>query len=322
VIGACLRTLVLLFLVTVLVFAMDPPSASIPTATLESPFAPGNFADSLRPTLDGVATLLDGYGTWIGNRLQGDWGQSEQTGTAVGRRLIQLGPYSLILCALAAAFAWALARLGGRVSHSKLPGGAPLRRALTAALLASPPAGLALPLLTASWIGPPSPIAGADIVATLSLAIHDPSRLSSLISGLADWLVPALLLSLIPGALGARAHRRERLVGLHHPAVAGARAAGLPERVIHHHYARAPTDRPGAALDGLLPRFGALLSGSLYVETVTDWPGLGAAFVDAAQTGDLPMLQACVLVYAIMFLLIRLGAMLAADRSRHAGGRT
>jgi peptide/nickel transport system permease protein len=50
--------------------------------------------------------------------------------------------------------------------------------------------------------------------------------------------------------------------------------------------------------------FGALLSGSIIVETVFVWPGVGSLLVEAMQGRDYPMIVGLVLVYTTMFVLI------------------
>jgi glutathione transport system permease protein len=53
-------------------------------------------------------------------------------------------------------------------------------------------------------------------------------------------------------------------------------------------------------------QFGFLLGGSIVVETVFNWPGLGRLLVDAVAMRDYPVLQAEVLLFSVEFLFINL----------------
>jgi peptide/nickel transport system permease protein len=53
-------------------------------------------------------------------------------------------------------------------------------------------------------------------------------------------------------------------------------------------------------------QFGTLLAGSVITETVFSWPGIGRLTVQAIQTRDYPLVQGCVLVIAISYLLVNL----------------
>jgi ABC-type dipeptide/oligopeptide/nickel transport system permease component len=51
-------------------------------------------------------------------------------------------------------------------------------------------------------------------------------------------------------------------------------------------------------------QFGSLLAGSLITETIFSWPGIGRLTVQAIQTRDYPLVQGCVLVIAISYVLV------------------
>jgi ABC-type dipeptide/oligopeptide/nickel transport system permease component len=53
-------------------------------------------------------------------------------------------------------------------------------------------------------------------------------------------------------------------------------------------------------------QFGFLLGGTVIVETVFAWPGIGRLAIMAIQSRDLPMLQGCMLVLTTMFVTINL----------------
>jgi len=51
-------------------------------------------------------------------------------------------------------------------------------------------------------------------------------------------------------------------------------------------------------------QFGSVLAGSLITETIFSWPGLGRLTVQAIQTRDYPLVQGCVLVIAVSYILV------------------
>ena len=53
-------------------------------------------------------------------------------------------------------------------------------------------------------------------------------------------------------------------------------------------------------------QFGFLLGGSIVVEKVFNWPGLGRLLIDAVDMRDYPVIQALVLLFSLEFILINL----------------
>ena len=51
---------------------------------------------------------------------------------------------------------------------------------------------------------------------------------------------------------------------------------------------------------------GSLLAGSVITETIFSWPGIGRLTVDAIRSRDYPVVQGCVLVIAVSYILINL----------------
>ena len=61
---------------------------------------------------------------------------------------------------------------------------------------------------------------------------------------------------------------------------------------------------PITTITGL--QFGQLMGGAVLTETVFSWPGLGTLMVKAIQTRDYPVVQGCVLVIALSYVLVNL----------------
>ncbi len=82
-----------------------------------------------------------------------------------------------------------------------------------------------------------------------------------------------------------------------------ARAKGLGEAVVLRHALRNALV-PVVTMMGL--QFGVLLGGSIVVEKVFNWPGLGRLLVDAVDMRDYPVIQSLVLLFSLEFILINL----------------
>ena len=83
-----------------------------------------------------------------------------------------------------------------------------------------------------------------------------------------------------------------------------ARAKGLSEWAVIVKHGLRNALIPVVTMMGL--QFGFLLGGSIVVEKVFNWPGLGRLLVDAVEMRDYPVLQAEVLLFSLEFILINL----------------
>jgi glutathione transport system permease protein len=83
-----------------------------------------------------------------------------------------------------------------------------------------------------------------------------------------------------------------------------ARAKGLKERVVIAKHCLRNALIPVVTMMGL--QFGFLLGGSIVVETVFNWPGLGRLLVDAVDMRDYTVIQGLVLLFSLEFILINL----------------
>ncbi|HEY3565499.1 MAG TPA: ABC transporter permease subunit, partial [Casimicrobiaceae bacterium] len=81
-------------------------------------------------------------------------------------------------------------------------------------------------------------------------------------------------------------------------------AKGLNERRVVAKHALRNALIPVVTMMGL--QFGFLLGGSIVVEKVFNWPGLGRLLVDAVDMRDYPVIQALVLLFSLEFILINL----------------
>jgi glutathione transport system permease protein len=118
------------------------------------------------------------------------------------------------------------------------------------------------------------------------------------------YILPSLTLGAAVAAIMARFTRSSFVDILGEDYIRTARAKGLDEtRVVTKHGMRNALI-PVVTMMGL--QFGFLLGGSIVVEKVFNWPGLGRLLVDAVDMRDYKVIQALVLLFSLEFILINL----------------
>jgi peptide/nickel transport system permease protein len=123
-------------------------------------------------------------------------------------------------------------------------------------------------------------------------------------SGFASVILPALTLATGLMAVLSRMVRSSMLEVLGEDYMRTARAKGLPPgRVILHHGLRNAL-LPVITMLGL--QLGALLAGAVITETVFSWPGIGLLTIESIQSRDYPVVQACVLLISVTYVLVNL----------------
>lgn len=117
-------------------------------------------------------------------------------------------------------------------------------------------------------------------------------------------ILPALTLAAAPLAQNVRLIRAGMLEVLQQEFVRTARAKGLAERGVVYRHALRNAAGPFLTVSGL--SLGFMLSGTIVIETVFSWPGLGRLIVQAVPGCDFPVIQAAVFLFAILFLAVNL----------------
>lgn len=114
-------------------------------------------------------------------------------------------------------------------------------------------------------------------------------------------ILPAITMGAALAAILTRMVRSSVIEELSEDYVRTARAKGLSERqVIYKHVLK----------NGLIPvvtvlglQFGVLLAGAIITETIFSWPGLGRLTVDAINARDYPIVQGCILMIALTYIV-------------------
>lgn len=282
------RLLVSLWVLVTAAFLMihlvpgDPVRASLgPTASAE-------LVAARRESLGLDQPLWAQYVTYLRGLLTGDLGTSFGSQLPVADTIAQRLPATATLALLAFLTAVLVAvPVGVAVAVATRRGRAPrteLGFASTSVFLATiPDFLLAVALVwvfgvTLGWL----PIAGQD--------------------GAASFVLPVLALAVGPAAVLARIVRVEMLAVLETDYVRTARAKRLPPAAVHLGHALPNAVTASLTLGGLL--LGQLVAGTVLVESVFAWPGLGSTIVESILAKDYPLVQGTVLVYGIGVLIV------------------
>lgn len=235
--------------------------------------------------------LIDQYLSYLGHAVQGDFGNSFRYGTGAVSTVLTALPNTLILIgiSLAAAIAISVAVASASVLHE---GGWSDRlwRPVMSALQGIPDFWIALILVL---------ILSVKLRWLPSLGFAGPSSL----------IMPCIALTLPMLASFTRLLRGSLLDFTGSDIALALRARGLTRReiVIHHGMRNAMV----TFVSYVALQAGWLVGGTLIVETIFAWPGIGTMLLGAVQSRDLTVIQATVVIIAVAFTLLNLLADLA-----------
>jgi peptide/nickel transport system permease protein len=116
--------------------------------------------------------------------------------------------------------------------------------------------------------------------------------------------LPALISAVTGVAVLSRYVRSQMLEVVGSDFVRTARAKGLPERRVVYRHALKNAAVPFLTVSGL--SLGFMLSGTIVIETVFSWPGMGRLIVQAVPGRDFPVIQAAVFLFAVLFVAVNL----------------
>ena len=257
--------------------------------------APGNYFDEMRlnPQIapESIVALKTQYEVdrplpvrylhWVGSVLRGDMGFSFAYNSPVAPLLFIRARNTLLLTITAMLLAWGIALPLG-IWSAEHQGGVPDRLVSsgTAALMVIPDLALSLGLLVIAVKSGWFPT--GDMVSLHFESLSFPGKIRDLFLHMA-FPVAALVISDLP--LLVRHVRAAIAEVLDAPFLLAAQGHGIPRRTLLYGYALPAAANPLISLFGF--SVGTLLSGSLLVEVVMSWPGLGPFLLEAILARDL-----------------------------------
>ena len=304
--------MLLLWLVITVVFVLARSAPGDPVLLTLSPSASASEIAAARVRLGLDAPVAVQYARWTQGALRGDFGTSIATGRPVRSVLADALPVSLFLGGVSLLLSFAIGIAIGSVQARRAGTRTDLAITMaTTAVAAAPAFWLALGLIAVFTYG----AARLGFPAALRLpafGLHSPAGAPSGTAWLADLLrhsiLPIGVLAAI-GAAGIARYARSALidvVGLE--AIRAARGRGLSGARLAVHVLR-------IALPGLMVLFALTLpgtiAGSVFVESVFAWPGMGRAMTTAILARDLPVVLGAAMLYGAAVIAANLVADLA-----------
>lgn len=123
-------------------------------------------------------------------------------------------------------------------------------------------------------------------------------------TGLRDLVLPAITLGVLASTVISRLTRSGMVEVLSFDFIRTARAKGLGEAAVMFRHAFRNTMIPVLTIVGL--QIASLLGGTVIIEQVFDWPGLGTLAITAISSRDFPMIQGIILFIGVVFVVINL----------------
>lgn len=248
--------------------------------------APESVVETIRHQMGLDKPLPVQYVRYLNGLLHGDFGTSKIYQQGAMTEIISRLPATLLLAAVAMALAVVLGVAAGILAALR-----PYSWLDNLSMLAAV-GGISFPSF---WLGLMLIVIFAVTIPIFPVAgFHSPIAL----------VLPAVTLAAHEMAVIARMMRSSMLGVLNQDYIRTARAKGLRERVITIRHALRNALIPTLTIAGL--QLGYLLGGSLVIETVFAWPGLGQLMIQAIQLRDYTIIQAVVIVYAVLMLAVNL----------------
>ena len=281
-----MQTVPVIIGVTIVVFVIMQLVPGDPAVLLAGEGATIETIEALRQQLGLHQPLYVQYFDYVSNLLRGDMGFSLKNNQPVLQEIMTRLPITLELAIFSTLITIVLGMLAGIISAIR-PYSILDTVVMVVALL-----GISLPSF---WFG-------LMLMYSFSVKLQ--------IFPVAGWdsmlhiVLPAFTLGAGGAAIVARMTRSSMLEVIRQDYIRTARAKGVKERVIIYKHALRNALIPVITVVGL--QFGALLGGTVLVESIFAINGLGRMIVDAIRMRDLPVVQGGVLVASLVFVVVNL----------------
>lgn len=226
------------------------------------------------------------YGSYLGGLLHGDLGISMQSGLPVQSVLASRFVATLELALSGLVIAIVMGLVLGTIAAAR-PGGLMDR---------------AIVLLAGVMLGVPQFWLGLLLIIVFAVSLRALPVFGY--GGISHLVMPALSIGLVAGAVNVRVVRNAQLEVWSSDYIRTARASGESDLQITVHHVLRNSLIPVITVMGL--QLGYLLGGTVIVEQVFGWPGLGSVLISAIEARDYTVVQGGILYLALMFVAANL----------------
>jgi peptide/nickel transport system permease protein len=287
-----------LFGISIIVFFIISLIPGDPAQAILGSYATAENLAKLRSEMGLDKSLIHRYFIWLGNLLQGDFGQSYTLNRPVIQEVMdRLGP-TLLLAGTSLFLCTVFGLIIGVVTAIRQYGWQDKLFTLLALL------GISTPSF---WLG-----LMVILLFSVKFAWFPVSGMYTAYGGGGVWDVlhhlalPAVTLAAVATGVIARLTRSGMLESLRQDFVLTARAKGLSEWIVIWRHAFKNAFVTIVPVIGI--QAGFVIGGAVYIETVFQWPGIGRMLVTAITTRDILLVQGGVLVVAACYVLFNLFA--------------
>ena len=307
--------LVLVWLVVTLTFVLVRAAPGDAAQLLVPPGASASDEEKLRAEFGLDAPVVVQYARWVGGALMGNFGESFSQRRPVRAVIADALPVSLGLGVASLALTYLLGVAIGLAQAAR-------RGAVDTAITVATTAVYAAPSF---WLGLAAIALATHGAATLGLpaalrlpafglrsAASDATGVDALVDLIRHAILPVAVLAAI-GAAGVARYTRASAVALWSlDWVRTARAKGASRARVQWRHVLANALPPLVILFALaLP---GVVAGSVFVESVFAWPGMGRALVQAIAARDMPVVLGCTVAYAALVIVANLAVDLVLPR--------
>lgn len=277
----------ILFIISILSFLFVHLSPGDPVRIMYGAEISQETYESIREKMGLNDPLYTQYGRYMYDLLvHGDFGTSYRTKTGVSDEIMRRFGYTLVLTLVSMLWAIVIGIVVGIISATR-------RNSIRDRVgMVSTVTAISVPEF---WLG---------IMLMQIFSVQLGWFPTSGTGTLGHLILPSITLGFGVAAIIARFTRSSLLEVLNEDFVRTARAKGQKESFIVWVHVLRNALIPVVTMTGL--QFGFLLGGSVVVEQVFSWPGLGSYLIDSILSRDYPVTQALIFLFSIQFLVVNL----------------
>jgi len=229
-------------------------------------------------------SLMSQYISWAGAALHGDLGKSYQSNDPVSEEILIRLPATITLAFVSVLMSLFIGIPLGVLAAVKQNSITDYLCSTTSVL------GISMPNF---WLA-------LLLILVFSLKLNLTPTIGY--GGLSHLILPAVTLGTASSAVIMRLTRSSMLEVMRQDYIRAARGKGLSGRSIFLTHSLRNALIPVITMIGL--EFGHLLGGTVIIETIFAWPGIGRLLIDSISARDIPVIQGCVLFITLMYMLL------------------
>lgn len=272
--------------VTLIVFLIMQLAPGDPARLILGEMATQEQVDNLREEMGLNDNIIVRYINYMINFFRGDMGQSYVKHVPVSQEIMTRFPNTVSLAVIAALLTVVLAVPLGIIAAVK-------QNTLTDNVIS-----------VVTLIGLSMPVFWLALLLILQFSLKLGWFPVSGSSSLNSYVLPAFCLAFVNMSTVARTTRSSMLETIRQDYVRTARAKGVARNDVINKHAFRNALIPTITVIGI--QMSQLLGGSVLVETVFAWPGLGRLLVDSINSRDTPMVLGCIILLTIVFSILNL----------------